>query len=123
MRDIHSAPSDLLERRPTTYPPPCLESPIRSRARGSVMDATSRAVRPFVVPGSVAELDGPTVSGRVRLPLHLDWPSGREYDLDDLRTYVDPTRLADALQRMFLPIAIAEAWRALLDAGPSGLGG
>ena len=105
------------------------------------MGATSRAVRPFVVPGSLAELDGPTVSGRIRLPLHLDWSSGREYDLDDpvdrarvyeivlregtlddLRTFVDPQRLADALQRMFLPTAIAEAWRALLDAERSGLG-
>ena len=105
------------------------------------MDATSRAVRPFVVPGSLSELDGPTASGRVRLPLHLDWSSGREYDLDDpvdrarvyeivlregtlddLRNYVDPLRLSDTLQRMFLPTAIAEAWRALLDAERSGLG-
>ena len=105
------------------------------------MDATSRAVRPFVVPGSLAELDGPTASGRVHLPLHLDWSSGREYDLDDpadrarvyetvlregtfddLRTFIDPAHLADALQRMFLPIAVAEGWRALLDAGASGLG-
>jgi hypothetical protein len=105
------------------------------------MAATSRPHRPFVVPESLAELDGPTVTGRVRLPLHLDWSSSREYDLDDptdrarvyeivlregtlddLRTYVDPTVLADALQRMFLPSAIAEAWRALLDAEPSGLG-
>ena len=105
------------------------------------MDATSRAELRFVVPGSLAELDGPTVSGRVRLPLHLDWSSGREYDLeypadrarvyeivlregtlDDLRTFVDPLRLSDTLQRMFLPIAIAEAWRALLDAERSGLG-
>lgn len=105
------------------------------------MGATSRAVRPFVVPGSLAELDGPTVSGRIRLPRHLDWSSGREYDLDDpadrarvyeivlregtlddIRTFVDPLRLTDALQRMFLPIAIAEAWRALLDAERSGLG-
>jgi hypothetical protein len=99
------------------------------------MAGTSRAGRPFVVPGSIAELDGPTESSRVRLPLHLDWSSGREYDLDDpadrarvyeivlregtlddLRTYVDPAHLADALQRMFLPSAIAEDWRALLDA-------
>jgi hypothetical protein len=106
-----------------------------------MMAGTIRPNRPFVVPGSLAELEGPTVSGRVRLPLHLDWSSGREYDLDDpadrariyeivlregtlddLRTYVDPTRLADALQRMFLPSAIAEAWRALLDAEPSDLG-
>jgi hypothetical protein len=105
------------------------------------MAEKSRAVRPFVVPGSLAELDRPTVAGRVRLPLHLDWSSGREYDLDDpvelarvyeivlregtlddLRTYIDPTRLADALQRMFLPTAIAEAWRALLDAERSGIG-
>jgi hypothetical protein len=106
-----------------------------------MMAETSRPIRPFVVPGSLAELDGPTVSGRVRLPLHLDWSSGREYDLDDpadrarvyeivlregtlddLRTYIDPMRLPDALQRMFLPTAIAEAWRALLDAEPSVLG-
>lgn len=105
------------------------------------MAETSRAVRPFVVPGSLAELDGPTVSGRIRLPLHLEWSSGREYDLDDpadrarvyeivlregtlddLRTFVDPLRLTDTLQRMFLPIAIAGAWRALLDAERSGLG-
>jgi hypothetical protein len=105
------------------------------------MTETSRAVRPFVVPGSLAELDGPTVAGRVRLPLHLDWSSGREYDLDDpadrarvyeivlregtlddLRTYIDPTRLADALQRMFLPTVIAATWRALIDAERSDLG-
>jgi hypothetical protein len=105
------------------------------------MAGTSRLYRPFVVPGSLAELGGPTVSGRVRLPLHLDWSSGREYDLDDpadrarvyeivlregtlddLRTYIDPTRLADALPRMFLPSVIAEAWRALVDTEPSGLG-
>lgn len=105
------------------------------------MAGTSRPVRPFVVPGSLAELDGPTVSGRVRLPLHLDWSSERECDLDDpvdrarvyeivlregtlddLRTFVDPLRLADALQLMFLPGDIAEAWRALLDAESSGLG-
>lgn len=105
------------------------------------MAETSRPVRHFIVPGSLAELDGPTVSGRIRLPLHLDWSSGREYDLDDpadrarvyeivlregtlddLRTFVDPLRLSDALPRMFLPIAIAEAWRPLLDAEHSGLG-
>jgi len=105
------------------------------------MTETSRAVRPFVVPGSLAELDGPTVSGRVHLPLHLDWSSRREYDLDDavdrarvyeivlregtlddLKTFVDPMRLAEAFQHLFLPSAITEAWRALLDAEPSGLG-
>ena len=105
------------------------------------MAGTNRPVRPFVVPGSLAELDGPTVSGRVHLPPHLDWSSGREYDLDDpadrvrvyeivlregtlddLRTFVDPMRLAEAFQQLFLPTAIAEAWRALLDAESSGLG-
>ena len=104
------------------------------------MAETSRPVRPFVVPASLAELDGPTVSGRIRLPLHLDWSSDREYDLDDpadrarvyeivvregtlddLRTFVDPLCLTDTLQRMFLPTAIAEAWRALLDAERSRL--
>ena len=105
------------------------------------MAGTNRPARPYVVPESLAELDGPTVSGRVHLPLHLDWSSGREYDLDvpvdrarvyeivlregtldDLQTFVDPMRLAEAFQHMFLPSAIAEAWHALLDAEPSGLG-
>ena len=99
------------------------------------MAGTTRLTRPFVVPRSLAELDGPTVSGRVRLPLHLDWSSGREYDLDDaadrarvyeivlregtlddLRTYLEPARLIEAFERMFLPSAIGEAWRTLLDA-------
>ena len=83
----------------------------------------------------------PRAAAESTAKLHLDWSSGREYDLDDpvdrarvyeivlregtlddLRTFVDPLRLTDTLQRMFLPIAIAEAWRALLDAERSGLG-
>lgn len=99
------------------------------------MAKTNRPARPLIVPGSLAELDGSTVSGGVRLPLHLDSSFGRECDLhdpadrtrvceivllegtlEDLRTYLDPTRLAKARQRMFLPTGIPEVWRALLDA-------
>ena len=39
-----------------------------------------------------------------------------------VRPFVVPGSLADALQLMFLPGDIAEAWRALLDAESSGLG-
>lgn len=37
-------------------------------------------LRPTVLPGSLAALDGPT-EGIVELPLHLDWSSANRYDL------------------------------------------
>lgn len=41
--------------------------------------------RPYVVARSLRELQGPT-SGRVRLPLHLDWSKQGTCDLDDEAT-------------------------------------
>ena len=41
--------------------------------------------RPFALPASLADLDGPSASGLIDLPQHLDWSSRRSYDLDDPR--------------------------------------
>jgi len=105
------------------------------------MTDTFRPTRPFHVPASLRELNGPTTSGRVRLPLHLEWSGGREYDLDDpadrarvyelvlregtsedLHTYLDAGLLAEAFDRMFLPQPIEQAWRSLLANSPTDAG-
>lgn len=89
--------------------------------------------RPFAVPRSLAGLDGPTESGVVTLPAHLEWSSGRRYDLDDprdrrrvyevvlregtlddLRRYVDADELTAVFDELFLPDVIRAAWRELL---------
>jgi hypothetical protein len=97
------------------------------------MDAPTARHRPFVVPGSLEELDGPTMDGRVRLPTHVDWSVGRVYDLadpidrrrvyelvlregdlDDLRRYVDAELLVDQFDELVLPDEIRTAWARLL---------
>lgn len=96
-------------------------------------DTFSARHRPFVVPGSLDELDGQTASGIVVLPTHLDWSSGRTYDMDDphdrrrvyeivlregtledLRRYVDPDELVAVFDELFLPEEIRTAWQRLL---------
>ncbi|MEX2550778.1 MAG: hypothetical protein WD638_11155 [Nitriliruptoraceae bacterium] len=88
--------------------------------------------RPFVLPASLDELDGPSASGRVVLPQHLDWSSRRSYDLDDpgdrrrvyeivlregtlddLRRYVDSDQLVVVFDELFLPQDIRDSWRQL----------
>lgn len=89
--------------------------------------------RPFSVPDSLVELDGPSAAGTVSLPPHLDWSNRRTYDLadrvdrlrvyeqvlregtlEDLRCYVDATELGQVLDELFLPDEIREAWHRLL---------
>lgn len=89
--------------------------------------------RPFSLPSHLDELDGPTVAGRVRLPVHLDWSTGRVYDLTDpadrrrvyevvlregstkdLRRYIDARDLAAQFDKLVLPDAIRLAWERLL---------
>jgi hypothetical protein len=100
------------------------------------MDAPTARHRPFVVPASLEELDGPTMDGRVRLPTHVDWSVGRVYDLadpidrrrvyelvlregdlDDLRRYVDAELLVDQFDELVLPDEIRTAWAGLLHSG------
>lgn len=89
--------------------------------------------RPFDVPATLSELDGPTETGVVILPSHLDWSSGRRYDLGDAhdrrrvyemvlregtvadqRRYVDSAELVRVFDELFLPEPIRDAWRRLL---------
>ena len=58
--------------------------------------------RPFSLPASLDELDGPTVVGRVRLPVHLEWSTGRVYDL------------AEQFDKLVLPDEVRSAWARLL---------
>jgi hypothetical protein len=48
------------------------------------------------------DLDGPTVVGRVRLPVHLEWSTGRVYDL------------AEQFDKLVLPDEVRSAWARLL---------
>lgn len=89
--------------------------------------------RPFSLPASLDQLDGPKATGVVTLPLHIDWSSRRAYDLanrddrlrvyelvlregtlDDLRHYLDPNELPVVLDELFLPDYIKTAWQQLL---------
>ena len=89
--------------------------------------------RPFAVPASLDELDGPSASGNIVLPSHLDWSSRRSYDLDDprdrrrvyeivlregtlddLRRYVGAEELVAIFDVLFLPQDIHDAWRQLI---------
>lgn len=88
--------------------------------------------RPFTLPASLDELDGPTATGTVTLPPHIDWSSRRTYDLadrsdrlrvyelvlregtlEDLRRYVDARELVDAFDELFVPDHIETAWHQL----------
>lgn len=97
------------------------------------MSAPTARQRPFAVPARLDELDGPSAEGRVRLPVHLDWSTGRVYDLndpvdrrrvyelvlregslDDLRHYIAVRELAEQLDELVLPEEIRTAWAKLL---------
>jgi hypothetical protein len=101
--------------------------------RTLVQETFSARRRPFVVPASLDELDGPSTSGRIVLPSHLDWSSRRSYDLDDprdrrrvyeivlregtlddLRRYVGADELVAIFDELFLPQAIRDGWRQLI---------
>lgn len=94
------------------------------------MDRTGYAERrPYAVPGSLADLTGPT-HGEIRLPAAMAWTGRVEYDLDDdldrvvfyERMLVEATD-ADAVtelldegllravwRRLFLPAAVRRVW-------------
>jgi hypothetical protein len=85
--------------------------------------------RPYAVPGSLADLTGPT-HGAVRLPATLAWTGRVEYDLDDdadrvvfyervlveatdadvVRALLDQALLRALWRRLFLPAAVRRAW-------------
>jgi hypothetical protein len=85
--------------------------------------------RPYAVPGSLADLAGPT-HGVIRLPGTLAWTGRVEYDLDDdadrvvfyervlveatdtdvVTTLLDEALLGDCWRRLFLPAAVRRAW-------------
>lgn len=86
--------------------------------------------RPYVVPASLDDLDGP-LHGVVELPAHLGWTGRRSYDLDDPadiavlyeRIIVEATGLDDldllaattmrtVWPRLFLPARVRELWQA-----------
>ena len=86
--------------------------------------------RPYIVPGSLDELTGPT-HGLFELPTHLAWTGRRTYDLDDPadravlyeRVIVEATceedlRLLAAAtvsalwHRLFLPTPVRALWEA-----------
>ena len=110
--------------------------PVRPRLDSAVSAPTARQ-RPFALPARLDELDGPSVDGRVRLPVHLDWSAGRVYDLtdpvdrrrvyelvlregslDDLRRYIAVRELTEQFDELVLPDEIRTAWVKLLG-GPA----
>ncbi|MGW7753373.1 hypothetical protein ACWGK6_17870 [Streptomyces violaceusniger] len=89
------------------------------------------AAKPYVLPASLAELDGPT-TGTVTLPRHIDWGPHYVYDLadeadfrlmyervireaqtdDDLNTNLSAMSLRHVWRELFLPLPIRAAWEA-----------
>ncbi|MGR3936867.1 hypothetical protein [Streptomyces sp. BRA346] len=89
------------------------------------------AAKPYVLPESLAELNGPT-TGNVTLPRHIDWGPRYVYDLadeadfrlmyervireaqtrDDLKTYLHTTPLREVWRDLFLPSPVRAAWEA-----------
>lgn len=87
--------------------------------------------KPYVLPGSLTELDGPT-TGSVTLPRHIDWGPHYVYDLadeadfrlmyervireaqtrDDLNAYLNATSLRRGWWGLFLPLSVKTAWEA-----------
>ena len=117
--------------RPEAHTSPILV-PVRRRLDSAVSAPTARQ-RPFALPARLDELDRPSVDGRVRLPVHLDWSAGRVYDLtdpvdrrrvyelvlregslDDLRRYIAVRELAEQFDALVLPDEIRTAWAELL---------
>ncbi|MES9538007.1 MULTISPECIES: hypothetical protein [unclassified Actinomadura] len=91
--------------------------------------------RPYVIPGSLAELTGPT-SGMVELPTHLDWSEQHVYDLNDpaqtrlmyervlreaisqrdLALYLNAEVLRRLWGRLFLPVRVRLLWESAFPA-------
>ncbi|GAA2339532.1 hypothetical protein [Streptomyces cuspidosporus] len=87
------------------------------------------AAKPYVLPESLAELDGPTTDG-VTLPRHIDWGPHYIYDLadeadfrlmyerviregqtrDELNAYLNATSLRQVWRDLFLPVVVKTAW-------------
>ncbi|MGY0059766.1 hypothetical protein ACWY4P_25010 [Streptomyces sp. LZ34] len=87
------------------------------------------AAKPYILPESLAELDGPT-TGSVTLPRHIDWGPHYIYDLadeadfrlmyervireaqtrDDLNAYLNATSLRQTWWDLFLPLSVKIAW-------------
>jgi hypothetical protein len=85
--------------------------------------------RPYLLPETLGELDGP-LTGAVRLPLRLDWSERAEFHLDnpaernvmyervireatridDLRTYLNGAVLCDVWRSLFLPVRVRRIW-------------
>ena len=85
--------------------------------------------KPYVVADSLDELRGPT-AGAVRLPRHLDWSGSPDYSLDnaaqltsmyetvlneaasvdDLRVWINGSRLVRLWPTLWLPAALRLAW-------------
>lgn len=85
--------------------------------------------RPYVLPESLAELNGPT-EGVVRLPRHLDWGPAYGYDLgdaadlavmyervirearsrEDLRAYLEGGTVRRLWSRLVLPSPVRALW-------------
>jgi hypothetical protein len=90
---------------------------------------TRRYAKPIVLPDRLDLLQGRT-TGVVRLPRHLDWSGGGEYDLDapgrivdlyrtviaeamrpdDLHTFLDRAMLLRLWSYMWLEPAVRRAW-------------
>lgn len=89
------------------------------------------AAKPYTLPTSLAELDGPT-SGTVMLPRHIDWGPHYAYDLADeadlvlmyervireaqtsadLHAYLNGTVLRRLWPELFLPLPVRSEWQA-----------
>jgi hypothetical protein len=87
-------------------------------------------IRPYMVPESLSELDGPT-SGLVDLPTGLDWSQQRRYDLSidkdrrrlyetvireamdpsDLRRFLDEGLLLQLWPSLWLPVRAKSLWQ------------
>ena len=85
--------------------------------------------RPYLLPETLGELDGP-LTGAVRLPLRLDWSERAEFHLDDpaernvmyervireatriddLRTYLNGAVLREVWRSLFLPVRVRRIW-------------
>ncbi|GAA2290892.1 hypothetical protein [Streptomyces violaceusniger] len=89
------------------------------------------AAKPYLLPESLAQLDGPTTGG-VTLPRHIDWGPHYVYDLadeadfrlmyervireaqtrDDLNAYLNAMSLRKMWRDLFLPLPVKAAWEA-----------
>lgn len=101
---------------------------VRLRHAGSMNRYT--AAKPYTLPTSLSELDGPT-TGTVTLPRHLDWGPRYVYDLTDkadvvlmyervireaqtpadLQTYLNGALLRRLWADLFLPLPVRSAWQ------------